>query len=116
MRRMIVIVPELTGYATIRHIAVSLPYAAQLIDGVKYMLPRDVKQPEGDTERRRQRAPRGPTLRSLVRLARRCDDAEQLGQEIRKRYDRSLQRRGITPPGRNTAAAEAELVQRLLAD
>jgi hypothetical protein len=55
-------------------------------------------------------------LRSLVRLARRCDDAEQLGQEIRKRYDRSLQRRGITPPGRNTAAAEAELVQRLLAD
>ena len=34
MRHMVVIVPELTGYASIRHIAVSLPYAAQLIDGV----------------------------------------------------------------------------------
>ena len=39
MRRMVVIVPELTGYASIRHVAVSLPYVAQLIDGVKYMLP-----------------------------------------------------------------------------
>ena len=58
MRSMVVIVPELTGYASIRQVAVSLPYAAQLIDGVKYMLPGDVKQPEGGTERRRQRAPR----------------------------------------------------------
>ena len=33
MRHMVVIVPELTGYASIRHVAVSLPYAAQLIDG-----------------------------------------------------------------------------------
>ena len=39
MRHMVVIVPELTGYASIRHVAVSLPYVAQLIDGVKYMLP-----------------------------------------------------------------------------
>ena len=58
MRHMVVIVPELTGYASIRHVAVSLPYAAQLIDGVKYMLPGDVKPPDGGTERRRQRAPR----------------------------------------------------------
>ena len=35
MRHMVVIVPELTGYASIRHVAVSLPYAAQLIDGKK---------------------------------------------------------------------------------
>ena len=53
MRHMVVIVPELTGYASIRRVAVSLPYAAQLIDGVKYMLPGDVKPPEGGTERRR---------------------------------------------------------------
>ena len=46
MRRMVVIVPELTGYASIRHIAVSLPYVAALI-GEKYMLPGDVKAPEG---------------------------------------------------------------------
>ena len=56
MRHMVVIVPELTGYASIRHVAVSLPYMAQLIDGVKYMLPGDVKPPEGGTERRRQGA------------------------------------------------------------
>jgi hypothetical protein len=37
---MVVIVPELTGYASIRHVAVSLPYVAQLIDGKKYMLRR----------------------------------------------------------------------------
>jgi hypothetical protein len=61
MRHMVVIVPELTGYASIRRVAVSLPYVAQLIDGVKYMLPQDVKPPEGDTERRR-RAPRAPGL------------------------------------------------------
>jgi hypothetical protein len=35
---MVVIVPELTGYASIRHVAVLMPYAAQLIDRVKYML------------------------------------------------------------------------------
>jgi hypothetical protein len=69
MRRMVLFVPELTGYASIRHIAVSLPYAAQLIDGVKYMLPPDVKPPEGDTERRRQRAPRAPSIRQHKRDA-----------------------------------------------
>ena len=40
-----------------RRVAVSVPYAAQLIDGVKYMLPRDVKPPEADTDLRRHRAP-----------------------------------------------------------
>jgi hypothetical protein len=101
MRRMVVIVPELTGYASIRHIEVSLPYAAQLIDGVKYMLPQDVKQPEGDTERRRQRAPRAPSLRSLVKLAVACDSAEELGKRLRRRYDRQRQRAGSLPAVRS---------------
>ena len=79
---MVVIVPELTGYASIRHVAVSLPYAAQLIDGMKYMLPGDVKPPEGGTERRRQRAPRAPSMRTLVRWAQKCDSAEQLGERL----------------------------------
>jgi hypothetical protein len=94
MRRMVVIVPELTGYASIRHVAVSLPYAAQLIDGVKYMLPGDVKSPEGDTERRRQRAPRAPSFRYLVQLAMRCQSAEELGERLKRRYDRRRQRQG----------------------
>ena len=97
MRHMVVIVPELTGYASIRRVAVSLPYAAQLIDGVKYMLPGDVKPPEGGTERRRQRAPRAPSMRTLVRWALKCDSAEQLGERLRRRYQRQQQRQGETP-------------------
>ena len=111
MRHMVVIVPELTGYASIRYVAVSLPYAAQLIDGVKYMLPQDVKAPEGGTEKRRQRAPRAPSMRTLVRWAQKCDSAEQLGQRLKRRYDRQLQRQGLAPPG--NARAEAELANML---
>ena len=84
--------------ASRRHVAVSLPYAAQLIDGKKYMLPGDVKPPEGGTERRRQRAPRAPSMRTLVRWAQKCDSAEQLGERLKRRYDRQLQRRGLAPP------------------
>jgi hypothetical protein len=89
---MVVIVPELTGYASIRHVAVSLPYAAQLIDGVKYMLPGDVKAPEDASERRRERAPRGPTMRSLVRLAVKCQSAEELGARLKQRFDKQQAR------------------------
>jgi hypothetical protein len=111
MRYMVVIVPELTGYASIRHIAVSLPYASQLIDHVKYMEPQDVKPPEGDTERRRQRAPRAPSMRYLVKLAVKCQSAEELGQRLRRRY----QRQGIARPGRGRAEGEiAEQLDRLL--
>jgi hypothetical protein len=110
MRHMVVMVPELTGYASIRHIAVSLPYASQLIDHVKYMEPQDVKQPEGDTERRRQRAPRGPSYRSLVKLALACNSAEELGQRIRQRYQRQR------PPGRREQRETEAALDRLLAD
>jgi hypothetical protein len=105
---MVIHVPELTGYGGLRRVAVSLPYAVQLIDGVKYMLPGDVKPPEGGTELRRQRAPRGPTLRSLVRLALKCESAEEMGKKLKRRFDRSYRRRGIVPPGRR-ATAETEL-------
>ena len=116
MRHMVVIVPELTGYATIRHVAVSLPYAAQLIDGVKYMQPGDLKPPEGSTERRRQRAPRAPSMRYLVKLAVKCDSAEQLGKKLRRCYQRQQQRQGLARPGngRDEGAIAKEL-DRLLA-
>ena len=87
MRHMVVIVPEPTGYASIRHVAVSLLYVAALI-GEKYMLPQDVRPPEGRTEKRRKRAPRAPSMRTLVRWAQKCDSAEQLGDRLRKRFDR----------------------------
>ena len=95
--------------------AVSLPMWRKLIDGVKFMLPGDVRPPEDDTELRRQRAPRGPTMRSLVKLALQCDSAEEMGKKLKRRFDRSYQRRGITSPGyRSTTETEVEL-HRLLA-
>ena len=105
---MFVQVPMMSGPSAVAHIEVSVPLVPQLLDqGKYYMTP---KPPADDTERRR-RAARGPTLRSLVRLARQCDSAEQLGQQLKRRYDRSLQRRGMTPPGRPTAADLAEIEQ-----
>jgi hypothetical protein len=94
---------------------VSLPYASQLIDHVKYMEPQDVKPPEGDTERLRQRAPRAPSMRYLVKLAVKCQSAEELGQRLRRRYQRQQQRQGIARPGRGRAEGEiAEQLDRLL--
>jgi hypothetical protein len=90
---MVIRVPELTGYGGVRRIAVSLPYAAQLIDGVKYTLPGDARPPHDDTELRRQRAPRGPTMRSLVRPALKCDSAEEMGKKLKRRFDRRYQGR-----------------------
>jgi hypothetical protein len=57
-------------------------HASQLIDHVKYLEPQDVKPPEDDTELRRARAPRGPSLRSFVKLALKCDGAEELGKRL----------------------------------
>ena len=108
---MVVIVPELTGYASIRHVAVSLPYVAQLIDGKKYMLPGDVKPPEGGTERRRQGAPRAPSLRFLVEMALRCDSAEEMGKKLKRRFDRQAQRARLAPAGHRHD--EAELAEML---
>jgi len=72
-----------------------VPYVAALIgDGGKYYLER--KPIEDEAERRRHRH-RGPTLRSLVKMAMRNDDAERLSNQLRQRYP--LQRRRIAPPG-----------------
>ena len=74
------------------------------------MLPGDVKPPEGGTERRRQRAPRAASMRTLVRWAQKCDSAEQLGERIKRRYDRSLRRRGLAPAGNARAEAEFDRI------
>ena len=70
MRRMVIIVPELTGYATLRHIEVSPAHVPALVDGAKYMEPQDVPRLE-DTELRRAPA---PSLRFLVKLALKCEN------------------------------------------
>jgi hypothetical protein len=85
---MVIRVPELTGYAGIRHVAVSLARVPALVDGVKYIEPRDVPRLEG-SELRRARA---PSMRYLVRLALKCESAEEFGKRLRRRYQRQQQR------------------------
>jgi len=82
MRAMVVIVPQQCGPAGVMHVPVSVPRIACPIDHVKYLEPSDVKPLTDATERRRYRH-RGPTLRSLVKQAVTCDNAEQLGQQLR---------------------------------
>ena len=98
-----------------------MPLVPCLIDGVRYFKPEDLPASVGEELRpmmrpripQPMRTPRAPSLRTLVRTALRCESAEQLGQKLRRRYDRQKQRRGIkTGPDR---AAEAEL-ERLLAE
>jgi hypothetical protein len=112
MRSMFVRVPELTGYASVRHVEVSLPFVAELIDGEKYYM--GPKRLEG-SELYRAKAPSGPTLRSLVKLALRCQSAEQMGQQLKKRFEARQRYRGIDPNRGRQARAEAEL-ERLLGD
>ena len=86
-RCMIIFAIELTGYGSLRRVAVSLPYVAELVDHVKYLEPEDMPRLEG-TELRRQRAARGPSLRTIVQWARECESAEELGRKISRRYRR----------------------------
>lgn len=109
---MVIVVPQLSGPAGVMHIAVSVPHIACLIDGSgKYVEPSDVKQSDDETEKRRYRH-RGPTLRSLVKLALRCQDAEEFGHRLRQRYERNARRQGIDTAGRSRRD-ERELAQLL---
>ena len=104
---MVVIVCQLSGPNGVLHVPVSLPRVPQLLDGKKYMLPSAVKPPDDATERRRYRH-RGPTLRSLVKLALACESAEQLGQQLKRRYDRQRQRAGLGQADHRRAEAELD--------
>ncbi|XIA64897.1 hypothetical protein ACFIOY_40165 [Bradyrhizobium sp. TZ2] len=82
--------------------------------GGKYYMER--KRLDDATDRRRYRH-RGPTLRSLVKLAVACDSAEQLGQQLKRRYDRQRQRAGLAQSDRRRAEAELDAqLDRLLVD
>ena len=95
MRSMFVRVLMLTGYASVRHVEVSLPFVEAILDGERSYVER--RRLEG-TELRRARA---PLLRFLVRLALKCDNAEELGKRLRRRYQRQQQRQtwsGLVAP------------------
>jgi DNA-binding CsgD family transcriptional regulator len=55
-----------------------------LVDGERYFLPDDLPPPEDATEVR-QRAPRSPTLRAMVRHGVRATDAEADDARLRRR-------------------------------
>jgi hypothetical protein len=64
------------------------------------MDPRYVRPLEGQELRRA----RAPSLRLLVKLAMRCDNAEQLGKPLRRRYQRQAlrARQAAKPTAANT--------------
>ena len=47
MRHMVIRTPMPTGYAGVRLVFVSVPMVPQLLDGMKYMEPKDVPRLEG---------------------------------------------------------------------
>jgi hypothetical protein len=106
----------LTTAAQVRHVRVSVPLVPCLVDNRRYYLPDDLPPAQGEELRpmlrpritQPMRAPRAPTLRSLVKLAVRCQDAEELGEKLRKRYQRQQARRGAYVRHDPTAADEAE--------
>ncbi|WP_063984972.1 hypothetical protein [Bradyrhizobium sp.] len=97
---------------------ISVPLVPALLDGVRYMLPEDVPPPEiRDLRRlRREKAPRAPSMRTLVRWARRCDSAEQLGHRLRQRFERQQRRAGITGGPPLADAEDRRMLDRLLDD
>jgi hypothetical protein len=115
---MIAVRPYLQTCGLVRTLQISLPLIEPLVDGVRYHLPDDIAPPSGHDRRpvmrpritqmkAPPRAPRAPSLRSLVRYALKCQSAEELGERLRKRYQRQKQCAGIkTGP---TANDEREL-------
>ncbi len=109
---------------TMRPLLISVPLIEALVDGSRYFRFEDRPNEPGSgfhvgkpdcaklTQALRprkapMRAPRGPSLKSLVRYALKCQSAEELGEKLKRRYHRAKQRAGIaTGP---TAADEAEL-------
>jgi hypothetical protein len=102
--------PILTDNSEVSYLLISLPLAPQLLDGDRYVL-EDQLPPQV----RKARRPRGPTLRSLVKLALACESAEEMGKRLRRRFERQQQRQGIAPPGRHRVEGElADQLDRLL--
>jgi len=108
---LLVVVPSESGTKRVR---ISVPLVECLLDHQRYFLPGELPAPAGEELRpmsrpRITKAPRAPSLRSMVKLAVRCQSAEELGQRLKRRYQRQRQRAGIAPPG--SARDEDELAR-----
>ena len=120
MRAMIIRIPIQTAAAGVRHVAVSLPRIdCLLVDQPgKYLLPENLPPPtRSDVQpigrRRLYRpisSPRAPSLLFLVKMALRCDSAEQTGQRLKRRFERQHQcQDDPAPPERTPWPAPAPL-------
>jgi len=101
-----------------KRVRISLPLVECLLDHQRYFLPGELPAPAGEELRpmsrpRITKAPRAPSLRTLVKHALKCQSAEELGQRLKRRYQRQRQRAGIAPPG--SARDEDELARILSA-
>ena len=109
---LLVVVPSESGTKRVR---ISVPLVECLLDHQRYFLPGELPAPAGEELRpmsrpRITKAPRAPSLRSMVKLAVRCQSAEELGQRLKRRYQRQQQRQGLPPVGRSRAEAEVDHV------
>ena len=63
------------------------------------------------------RAPRAPSLRTLVKLAVQCQSVEEFGEKLKRRYERQKQRQrayvSADPANHTSTKHEAELGQLL---
>jgi hypothetical protein len=111
-KSMVSLVTVPSAASGVKRVRISVPLVECLVDGVRYFRPGDLPAPEGEELRSMSRpritkAPRAPSLRTMVRMAVKCADAEELGEKLKRRYERQRQRRGMARPG--DARAEAEL-------
>ena len=103
----------------VRRVRISVPRIDCLLDNVRYFLPQDLPPPAGEELRpmsrpRITKAPRAPSLRTMVRMAVKCADAEELSERLKRRYQRQQQRQGIAPAG--NARVEDELASQILGE
>src|SRR6476620_7731754 len=110
---LLVVVPSENGTKRVR---ISLPLIECLLDHQRYFLPGELPAPAGEELRpmsrpRITKAPRAPSLRTLVKHALKCQSAEELGQRLKRRYQRQQQRAGLAPP--DNSRAEDELADQL---
>jgi hypothetical protein len=126
---MVCLVPFLGSDGRVRHLRISVPLVPCLVDSQRYYLPGDLPETPGSRfhvgkpsaawlaralngEKHMMepsaapRRTRAPSMRYLVRLAVKCQSAEEMGKRLKRRFDRQQQRR-------NRLAREAAEAERL---
>ena len=109
---MICLLSHQTSAGEVRRLRISVPLVPQLLDNERYFLPDALPAPAGEELRpmsssKITRAPRAPSLKTLVKYALECDSAEELGKKLKRRFERQQQRRWLDADRSRVAAAVA---------